>query len=141
MNQLSRLISILTLLKSKRLLTATEVSERFDVSIRTVYRDMRKLEEAGVPISTIEGKGYSLVEGYTVAPVQFTEQQANALITARHMVSHSQDSSFIRDFEDALTKIKSVFKDSILATLTNPFETVSAKELNCFSALLVEPAK
>ncbi len=114
MNQLSRLISILTLLKSKRLLTATEVSERFDVSIRTVYRDMRKLEEAGVPISTIEGKGYSLVEGYTVAPVQFTEQQANALITARHMVSHSQDSSFIRDFEDALTKIKSVFKDSIL---------------------------
>lgn len=114
MNQLSRLISILTLLKSKRLLTATEVSDRFDVSIRTVYRDMRKLEEAGVPISTIDGKGYSLVEGYTVAPVQFTEQQANALITARHMVSHSQDSSFIRDFEDALTKIKSVFKDSVL---------------------------
>ncbi|MGB1003080.1 MAG: helix-turn-helix transcriptional regulator [Salibacteraceae bacterium] len=114
MNQLSRLISILTLLKSKRVLTATEVSERFDVSVRTVYRDIRKLEEAGVPIATIEGKGYSLMEGYTVAPVQFTEQQANALITARHMVSHSQDSSFIRDFEDALTKIKSVFKDSVL---------------------------
>ena len=69
MNQLSRLISILTLLKSKRLLTATEVAERFDVSIRTVYRDMRKLEESGVPIATIEGKGYSLVSGYTVAPV------------------------------------------------------------------------
>lgn len=67
MRQLSRLISILTLLKSKRLLTATEVVERFDVSVRTVYRDMRKLEESGVPIATIEGKGDSLVEGYTVA--------------------------------------------------------------------------
>jgi predicted DNA-binding transcriptional regulator YafY len=114
MSQLSRLISILTLLKSKRLLTATEVSERFDVSVRTVYRDMHKLEESGVPIVTIEGKGYSLVDGYTVAPVQFTEQEANALITASHMVADSQDSSFIRDFDDALTKIKSVFKDSVL---------------------------
>ena len=114
MSQLSRLISILTLLKSKRLLTATEVSERFDVSIRTVYRDMRKLEDSGVPIATIEGKGYSLLEGYTVAPVQFTEQEANALITASHMVADSQDSSFIRDYDNAMTKIKSVFKDSVL---------------------------
>lgn len=114
MNQLSRLISILTLLKSKRLLTATDVSERFDISIRTVYRDMRKLEEAGVPIVTMEGKGYSLVDGYTVAPVQFTEQQANALITAQHMIANSQDSSFIRDFDEALIKIKSVFRDSVL---------------------------
>jgi predicted DNA-binding transcriptional regulator YafY len=140
MNQLSRLISILTLLKSKRLLTATEISERYDVSVRTVYRDMRKLEEAGVPISTIEGKGYSLLDGYTVAPVQFTEQQANALITASHMVADSQDSSFIRDFDDALTKIKSVFKGSVLeksehlhrkiAVLDKSFEKLESNTLS-----------
>ena len=140
MNQLSRLISILTLLKSKRILTATEVSERFDVSVRTVYRDMRKLEEAGVPISTIEGKGYTLLEGYTVAPVQFTEQEANAIITAKHMVSNSQDSSFIRDFDEALVKIKSVFKDSVLeksehlhdkiVVLDKPFDNVESHTLS-----------
>jgi predicted DNA-binding transcriptional regulator YafY len=110
------------------------------VSIRTVYRDMRKLEESGVPISTIEGKGYSLIEGYTVAPVQFTEQQANALITAQHMVANSQDSSFIHDFDEALTKIKSVFKDSVLeksehlqnkiVMLDKPFEKLESNTLS-----------
>jgi len=113
MSQLSRLISILTLLKSKRLLTATELAHKFEVSIRTIYRDIRKLEEAGVPIITIEGRGYSLMDGYTVAPVQFTEKQANALITAQHLVSQTNDSSFVAEFKEALTKIKSVFRTSI----------------------------
>lgn len=113
MSQLSRLISILTLLKSKRLLTATELSRKFDVSVRTIYRDIRKLEDAGVPITTIDGRGYSLMEGYMVPPVQFTEKQANALITAQHLVKQTKDASFVKDFDEALTKIKSVFKTSI----------------------------
>ncbi len=113
MSQLPRLISILTLLRSKRLLTASELSQRFDVSIRTIYRDIRKLEEAGVPILTIEGRGYTLMDGYRVAPVQFSEQEANALVTAQQLVKRSQDSSFIRDFDAAMIKIKSVFHSSI----------------------------
>jgi len=114
MTQLSRLISILTLLKSRRVLTATELSDKFDVSIRTIYRDVQKLITAGVPVITLEGRGYTLMDGYTVAPVQFTEKEANALITAQHLVSTSNDSSFVADFEEALTKIKSVFRSSIL---------------------------
>lgn len=114
MTQLSRLISTLTLLKSKRVLTATELSNKFDVSIRTVYRDIQKLIEAGVPIITLEGRGYTLMDGYTVAPVQFTEKEANALITAKHLVNRSNDSSFVTDFDEAITKIKSVFRSSIL---------------------------
>jgi len=113
MSQLSRLISILTLLKSKRLLTATELAQKYEVSVRTIYRDIRKLEEAGVPVVPIEGRGYSLGDGYTVAPVQFTEKQANALITAQHLVSQTNDASFVEDFKEALTKIKSVFRTSI----------------------------
>jgi predicted DNA-binding transcriptional regulator YafY len=113
MTQLSRLISLLTLLKSKRLLTATELAEKFEVSIRTIYRDIRKLEEAGIPVYTIEGRGYSLMDNYTVAPVQFSEKQANALITAQHIINQSKDASFVNDFNDALTKIKSVFRSSI----------------------------
>ena len=113
MTQLSRLISILTLLKSKRILTSTELAEKYDVSVRTIYRDIRKLEEAGVPVLTIEGRGYSLMDGYSVAPVQFTEKQANALITAEHLVKQTKDASFVEDFNEALTKIKSVFRSSI----------------------------
>lgn len=113
MTQLSRLISILTLLKSKRILTSTELAEKYDVSVRTIYRDIRKLEEAGVPVITIEGRGYSLMDGYSVAPVQFTEKQANALITAEHLIKQTKDASFVEDFNEALVKIKSVFRSSI----------------------------
>ncbi len=140
MSQLSRLISILTLLKSKRLLTAHELAQKFEVSIRTIYRDIRKLESAGIPVITIEGRGYSLMDGYTVAPVQFTEKQANALITAQHLVNQSNDSSFIYDFEEALTKIKSVFRDSIqqksellhhkIHVFDNKFENISSNALS-----------
>lgn len=114
MSQLARLISILTLLKSKRIITATELSDKYDVSIRTIYRDIKKLEEANVPIITLEGRGYTLMDGYTLAPVQFTQQQANALITAEHLINQTNDSSLISNFKEALTKIKSVFKTSIL---------------------------
>ncbi|RKE92225.1 helix-turn-helix transcriptional regulator [Ichthyenterobacterium magnum] len=113
MSQLSRLISILTLLKSKRLITANELASKFNVSVRTIYRDIRKLEDAGVPVTTIEGRGYSLMDGYTIAPIQFTEKQANALITAQHLVKQTNDMSFLKDFKEALTKIKSVFRTSI----------------------------
>ncbi len=113
MSQLSRLIAILTLLKSKRIVTAPELAKKYEVSVRTIYRDIRKLEEAGVPVYTIEGRGYSLVDNYTVAPVQFTEKQANALITAQHIINQSKDLSFVNDFNEALTKIKSVFRTSI----------------------------
>ncbi|MCH2195547.1 YafY family protein [Kordia sp.] len=113
MTQLARLISILTLLRSKRLLTASELAEKYDVSVRTIYRDIRKLEEAGVPVYTLEGRGYSLIDTYTIAPVQFTEKQANALITAEHIINQSKDASFVNDFKEALTKIKSVFKTSV----------------------------
>ncbi|WP_041632920.1 helix-turn-helix transcriptional regulator [Maribacter sp. HTCC2170] len=140
MSQLSRLISILTLLKSRRILTATELSDKFEISVRTVYRDIQKLIEAGVPVITIEGRGYSLMDGYTVAPVQFTEKQANALITAQHLVKQSNDSSFNNDFEEALTKIKSVFKSSVLEksellddkihVFNNQYESISSNALS-----------
>lgn len=56
------------------------------------------------------------MDGYTVAPVQFTEKQANALITAQHLVNQTNDSSFAKDFDEAFTKIKSVFRSSIQET-------------------------
>ncbi len=140
MPQLPRLISILTLLKSRRVLTATELSDKFAVSIRTVYRDIQKLIEAGVPVITLEGRGYTLMDGYTVAPVQFTEKQANALITAQHLVKQSNDSSFTSDFEEALTKIKSVFRSSVLEKselldtkihiFDNQYESISSNALS-----------
>lgn len=107
-SRLSRLTAILTTLQGKRLSTATELSQKFQVSVRTIYRDIRALESAGIPIFTEEGKGYSLVEGYRLPPVSFTESQANALITAEQLVLRNKDASFVRDYREAIVKIKAV---------------------------------
>lgn len=99
-------------LQSKRLVTATEVAKKFDVSIRTVYRDIKALEEAGVPICTEEGKGYSLMEGYKLPPVMFTEEEANALITAEKIISRNKDASLVKHYTEAMLKIKAILRYS-----------------------------
>ncbi|SKA45478.1 HTH domain-containing protein [Chitinophaga eiseniae] len=110
--RLSRLTAILTQLQTKRLLTAPDLANKFGVSIRTIYRDIRALEQAGVPILTEEGKGYTLMEGYKIPPVMFSESQANALILAEQLVLKNKDASFIRDYTEAIDKIKAVLRQS-----------------------------
>lgn len=113
MNHLSRLLSILTILKSKRIITGPELAQKFEVSLRTIYRDIKKLEESGVPILTIEGRGYSIMDHYTVAPIMFDEKEVNALVTAEQLITKTNDESLIEDFGRTLLKIKSVFKSSL----------------------------
>lgn len=113
MNHLSRLLSILTILKSKRIITGRELAEKFDVSLRTIYRDIKKIEASGVPIETIEGRGYSIMDGYVVAPIMFDEMEVNALITAEQLIAKTNDDSLIEHFEQTLQKIKSVFKSDL----------------------------
>lgn len=108
--RLSRLTAILTQLQTKRLLTASELASRFFVSNRTIYRDIKALEQAGVPILTEEGKGYTLMEGYRVPPIMFTESEANALITAEQLILRNKDTSFVKEYSEAINKIKSVLR-------------------------------
>jgi len=112
-SRLSRLTAILTQLQTKRLITATELATKFSVSVRTIYRDIRSLEQSGVPILTEEGKGYTLMEGYRIPPVTFTEKEANALIIAEQLILKNKDASFIKDYSDAIDKIKVVLKHSV----------------------------
>lgn len=106
--RLSRLTAILTQLQTKRIVTSTALAERFSVSVRTIYRDIKALEQAGVPVLTEDGKGYSLMEGYRVPPVMFTESEANALITVEQLVLKNRDSSLIKEYTEAVNKIRSV---------------------------------
>ncbi len=111
--RISRLTAILTQLQTKRRLTAAKLAEKFGVSTRTIYRDIKTLEKAGVPILTEEGKGYNLMEGYRIPPIMFTEKQANALILAEQLVLQSKDASFVQDYAEAIDKIKSILRYNI----------------------------
>ncbi|HEY5824477.1 MAG TPA: YafY family protein [Cyclobacteriaceae bacterium] len=111
--RLSRLTAIITQLQTKRLITSTALAKKFNVSIRTIYRDIRALEQSGIPVLTEEGKGYSLMEGYRMPPVMFTESQANALILAEQLVLKNKDASFVKDYSEAIDKIKAVLGHTI----------------------------
>lgn len=110
--RLSRLTAISLQLQTKWITTAPSLATKFNVSVRTIYRDIKALEQAGVPILTEEGKGYTLMEGYRIPPVMFSENQANALILAEQLVLMNKDSSFIKDYKKAIDKIKAVLGQS-----------------------------
>ncbi len=106
--RLSRLTAILIQLQTKRVVTSTFLAEKFGVSIRTIYRDIKALEHAGVPVLTEEGKGYSLMEGYKLPPIMFSESQANALITVEQLIAKNSDRSLVKEYTEAINKIKAV---------------------------------
>lgn len=110
--RLARLTAILIQFQSQQRVTATMLSKKFNVSIRTIYRDIRTLEKSGVPIITEEGKGYSLMEGYKLPPVMFTENEANALITAEQLIFKNKDTSFVQNYKNAIVKIKMILRES-----------------------------
>lgn len=82
MNRVDRLMAYLLLLQSRGQLRASDFASRFEISERTVYRDMQALSEAGVPIVALPGQGYTLTPGYYLPPVAFTPDEAKALTLA-----------------------------------------------------------
>ncbi len=108
MNRIDRLQAILTQLQSKRVITAQEMADRFEVSLRTIYRDIRALEEGGVPIGAEAGIGYFLSEGYNLPPIMFTREEASALLMAGKIFEKHADRKLQSHFNDALYKVKAV---------------------------------
>lgn len=110
MNRIDRLFGILTLLQSRKYITAEKIAERFDMSIRTVYRDIKALCEQGIPVSFEQNKGYFLVQGYFLPPVSFNMEEANALLLVESLVNGFADNSIRLHYSSALTKVKAVLK-------------------------------
>lgn len=110
MNRLDRLQAILIHLQSKKVVTAQEIADRFGISIRTVYRDIRSLEEAGVPVGAEAGMGYFLADNFHLPPVMFTCREASALLLGAKLMEHHADKVAAGDYDSALFKIKAVLR-------------------------------
>ena len=107
-----RIVAILIQLQSKKIVKAQELADRFEVSLRTIYRDIRSLESSGVPIYSEAGVGYSLVDGYKLPPVMFTKEEAGSFVAAEKLMQKFTDGNFGKHFESAIFKIKSVLRGS-----------------------------
>ena len=110
MNRIDRVSAILIQLQSRRVVKAVDIAERFNISLRTVYRDVKTLEEAGIPIIGEAGVGYSIMDGYRLPPVMFTREEATAFLTAEKFVEKLTDTSTMEHHKSAMYKIKAILK-------------------------------
>src|SRR5690606_30974241 len=105
-----RIVAILVQLQSKRIVRAQELADRFGVSLRTVYRDIRTLEASGVPISSEAGVGYSIMDGYRLPPVMFTREEVGSFVAADKLMQKFTDRSMGAYYQSAMFKLKSVLR-------------------------------
>src|ERR1700749_240021 len=110
MNRIDRISAILIQLQSRRVVKANDIAQRFNISLRTVYRDVKTLEEAGIPIIGEAGVGYSLMDGYRLPPVMFTREEATAFLTAEKFVEKLTDKSTRTSHRSAMDKIRAILK-------------------------------
>ncbi|WP_343695951.1 YafY family protein [Flavobacterium sp.] len=107
-----RIVAILIQLQSKKIVKAQELADRFDCSLRTIYRDIRTLEASGVPIYSEAGVGYALMEGYRLPPVMFTREEVSSFIAAEKLMQKFTDPSLGNHYASAMYKLKSVLRST-----------------------------
>jgi predicted DNA-binding transcriptional regulator YafY len=112
MNRIDRLFGILILLQSKKHVSAESIADRFDISIRTVYRDIKALGEQGIPLSFEPNKGYYIIQGYFLPPVSFNTDEASALLMMERFLEGFADKSIKQHYHSALDKVKNVLKNA-----------------------------
>jgi predicted DNA-binding transcriptional regulator YafY len=119
MNRIDRISAILIQLQSRRVVKAGDIAERFNISLRTVYRDIKTLEEAGIPLIGEAGVGYSIMDGYRLPPVMFTREEATAFLTAEKFVEKLTDTSTMAQYQSAMYKVRAILKSHEKDALEN----------------------
>ena len=113
MNRTDRLLAIVLELQGKGHQRAEDLAETFETSKRTIYRDMLALGEAGVPIVSIPGRGYSLMQGYFLPPLSFTTDEATMLLLGSDLMAQNFDAQYRAAAQSASRKIEGVLPEKL----------------------------
>lgn len=132
MNRIDRLFGILTLLQSRKYVPAEKIAERFHISVRTVYRDIKALCEQGIPVSFEPSRGYFVVKEYFLPPVSFTTEEANAFLLMETLVYGFADRSIQTHYTNALNKVKAVLRHSEKEKLEQLNNNMKIQVPDCF---------
>jgi len=108
--QMNRLFEIVYILLNKKTTTAKELAERFEVSVRTIYRDIDMLSSAGIPVYASQGKGggISLLDDYVLNKSVLTEDEQNEILFALQSLTVTQNP----ETDKVLSKLSSLFNKS-----------------------------
>lgn len=125
MNRTDRLLAYVLELQSKGRRRAEDFAATFEVSRRTVYRDIQALCEAGVPVVTLPGQGYTLMAGYFLPPLKFTSDEATMLLLGSEFVAEHFDSQYKEAAQSAARKIAAVIPDAERAEVAYLQESIA----------------
>lgn len=112
MNRTDRLLAIVLELQGRRQARAQDLAAHFETSIRTIYRDIEALCEAGVPVVATPGQGYTLMEGYFLPPLTFTADEAMTLLLGKTFVAGQFDADYRTIAATAGRKIEAVLPET-----------------------------
>jgi len=113
MNRIDRLVAILTTLQSRKYVKAEFIADKFEISLRTVYRDLKALGEIGVPIYFENSKGYTILKEFFLPPISLTNEEANAIILISALSEKFTDRTTKKNIDTALSKIKVVLRNTV----------------------------
>src|SRR5256886_258289 len=113
MNRTDRLLAIILELQGKGWQRAEDLAETFETSKRTIYRDIQALGEAGVPVVSLPGRGYSLMKGYFLPPLSFTTDEATMLLRGSDLMAQSLDAQYRSAALAASRKIEGVLPEKL----------------------------
>lgn len=114
MTRSERLLAIMQMLRARRTpVTAAAIANQFDVSERTIYRDILILIDRGAVIRGEAGVGYVLDKGHFLPPLMFTQDEADAIVFGLRYTSRRGDADLSSAAEQALAKITSILPSAI----------------------------
>jgi predicted DNA-binding transcriptional regulator YafY len=113
MNKTDRMLAIVLELQRKAVVRAEDLAALFETSVRTIYRDIQALSEAGVPVIGATGIGYSLMEGYFLPPVSFTVEEAVTLLIGTDFIEQRFDDDYRLRARAARGKIEAILPENV----------------------------
>ncbi len=108
MTRLERLVGIALVLSARRRLRADELAGRFEVSLRTIYRDVRALQAAGFPVVGTAGDGYLMPAGSQLRPLALDPAEAEALVLGARLLDPVADARLRDRLRGAMAKLEAV---------------------------------
>jgi predicted DNA-binding transcriptional regulator YafY len=115
MRRKTRLFALAEALRARRTgVTAAALAERFGVTLRTIYRDLEALQDAGMPIRADRGRGggYALDKGYQLPPINFTAREAALLVVLARLAVEQRLIPFPRTIQSAADKVRAALTTS-----------------------------